>query len=298
MSYIGRFAPSPTGPMHFGSLIAATASYLDARKAKGTWLVRMEDVDTQRCRSSHARSILDTLETFGFEWDGEIVYQSKRQNYYQQALDAIKTTIYACSCTRKELNSRTGSGKFAYLYPGLCRDGPQKPNASRLSIRVRTDARPICFEDRCQGNYCQSIEKQVGDFILRRSDGLFSYQLAVVVDDALQAITHVVRGADLFDNTPRQIYLQHLLGYSTPTYLHFPVAVTRDGKKLSKQNQAPAIDVNDNRQRQRLLINALHFLGQKVDRELLFAKQHEFWSWAIEHWDASQIPKQMKIQYE
>ncbi|HVW07112.1 MAG TPA: tRNA glutamyl-Q(34) synthetase GluQRS [Bryobacteraceae bacterium] len=251
--YRVRFAPSPTGPLHFGSLVAALASYLDARAAGGAWLVRMEDLDTPRNVPGAGEEILRTLERFGFTWDEPVVWQSGRIDLYQAALDRLRTAglAYPCSCSRKG----TGGGP----YPGTCRNGPRDPGRP-LSWRVRTD-------------------DEGGDFIVRRSDGIFAYQLAVVADDGAQGITDVVRGADLLDSTPRQMYLQRLLGLPCPHYLHVPVALNEAGEKLSKQNHAPPLDeANPARE----LREALRFLGQ---RDVDGAAPDEIIPQAIRNWN-------------
>jgi glutamyl-Q tRNA(Asp) synthetase len=298
-AYIGRFAPSPTGPLHFGSLIAATASYLCARctgpQASHAWLLRMEDLDTPRCKKHYADSIIKTLEAFQFQWDGEIIYQRKRTHAYQDALDSIRQHSYPCSCTRKQLQGQTAHNPYSYIYPGNCRESLANPQAKQTSIRLKTQPTSICFDDQCQGRFCQNIKEKVGDFILKRSDGLFAYQLAVVVDDAWQGITHIVRGADLFDNTPRQIYLQQLLGYPQPDYLHFPVATTKNGKKLSKQNQSREISTQNKRMQ---LIDALEFLGQKPPRAKEFANLDDLWRWAVQNWHMDKIPRKLTICHE
>jgi len=296
--YVGRFAPTPSAHLHFGSLIAATASYLCARQHKhGKWLLRIEDIDTQRSHSKYSKSIIHMLEQFGFQWDDEIIYQSKRTQIYQNTLDSLNKYTYPCSCTRKQLSALTDDLNIGYIYPGLCREAPNNPDSTQFSIRLKTNNDPICFNDLCQNQkpFCQNIAQDIGDFILKRSDGLFAYQLAVVIDDAEQSITHVVRGADLFDNTPRQIYLQQLLGYDTPLYLHFPVAVSADGKKLSKQNRSPEI-TNKNKRVQ--LIKTLQFLGQPITHPDDFENLDDLWKWAVQNWDADLIPKKMAIKYE
>ncbi len=292
--HIGRFAPSPTGPLHFGSLIAAVASYLNVKtKENSQWLLRIEDVDTQREQQGATVSIINALEAYGFEWDGEISYQSQRSKHYQAALDAISENIYPCSCTRKSLMKATGS--YSYIYPGLCRKGITNTETDNRSIRVLTPQTPIGFTDQCQSDYfSQNINKAVGDFILKRTDGLWAYQLAVVVDDALQGVTEVVRGADLFDNTPRQIYLQSVLGYPTPAYLHFPVVVDASGKKLSKQNLSPEISAD---QKRATLVSALGFLGQNPPKAEAFSSLDELWAWALKHWNIENIPKRMTRKY-
>ncbi len=290
--HIGRFAPSPTGPLHFGSLIAATASYLCAKQHQcSKWLLRIEDVDIQREQAGATLSIIKTLETYGFIWDDEIIYQSQRNELYQAALESLKDHVYPCSCTRKVLRELSALTQYSYIYPGYCRDGIKNPANTHQSIRVKTNNKPVCFSDACQPQeYCQNIEQEVGDFILKRSDGLYAYQLAVVVDDALQKVNQVVRGADLFDITPRQIYLQDLLGYPTPQYLHFPVAVDEAGKKLSKQKLSPEIP---SQQKRATLIKALAFLGQQPPKLKEFSSIQDLWQWALNHWDASKIPQVM-----
>ena len=287
---IGRFAPSPTGPLHFGSLIAATASYLNIKtKKNGKWLLRIEDVDTQRIQKGATQSIINTLEVYGFEWDDEIIYQSQRNKNYQSALESIEKLTYPCSCTRKSLMTSTNG--YSYVYPGFCRNGMINPSAEHKCIRVISNQTPVSFTDQCQKKELrQNINKEVGDFILKRSDGLWAYQLAVVVDDAFQSVTEIVRGADLFDNTPRQIYLQRILGYSKPNYLHVPVAVDSAGKKLSKQNGSPEIT---NYQKRTTLISTLDFLGQKPPRADEFSSLEDLWAWALLNWDAQNIPKVM-----
>ena len=252
--YTGRFAPSPTGPLHIGSFLAALASWLDARAAGGRWLVRIEDLDRPRCVPGAADDILRSLERLGLAWDGEVVYQSRRLALYEEALQKLPT--YWCSCTRREIaDSSLGLAvDGAPIYPGTCRGGAA--GAAR-ALRVRTSADEICFDDRVQGRRCQVLERDIGDFVLYRADGLFAYQLAVVVDDAEQDVTDVVRGADLLDSTPRQIYLQRLLGAPTPRYLHVPVALNAAGEKLSKQTGARAIEPTRD-----TLRNALALLGQ------------------------------------
>ncbi|MEE9444173.1 MAG: tRNA glutamyl-Q(34) synthetase GluQRS, partial [Cocleimonas sp.] len=286
----GRFAPSPTGPLHFGSLIAATASYLSARShINNRWLLRIEDLDTQRSQQQHTQSIIHTLEQFGFKWDDKIHYQSNRSHAYQKALDLLSDVTYPCSCTRSFLRSSIHSDdKFGYIYPGFCREGLNKPDSSTINMRLKTDATKTCFTDMFQGEYCQNLCNDVGDFILKRSDGSFAYQLAVVVDDASQGINQIIRGADLFDNTPRQMYLQNLLGYITPHYGHFPVAVTSNGKKLSKQNLAPEISTQNKRA---LIIQSIIFLGQTRPNLSDFSNLDDLWAFAVQNWDQTKIPK-------
>lgn len=287
--YVGRFAPSPTGPLHFGSLVAALGSCLDARAVGGRWLLRMEDVDEPRCSSRAADDILRTLEACGFEWDGPVLVQSRRKTRYREILDGLKAAgqVYPCACTRRDLADATLAADGAAIYPGACRNGlpaGKKPRAWRL----RVDDVPVCFDDEIQGQLCQSQAREVGDFVLLRADGCFAYQLAVVVDDADQGVTHVVRGADLLDSTPRQIFLQRCLGLPTPVYAHLPVAMNADGEKLSKQTRAPAVDAADPVP---ALFDALKFLGQQPPPRLRRATTTDFWAWARTHWAIVQVPR-------
>jgi len=294
--YVGRFAPSPTGPLHFGSLVAALASWLDARASGGRWLVRMEDLDKPREQPGAAAAILRQLEALGLDWDGEVVYQSARSESYRAALDELtrRGLTYPCACSRKEIadsaiRSGDGSGLLlaadgARIYPGTCRSGIAPGRAVR-AIRLRTQgAPPMRFVDRIQGEVAQSVEREVGDFVLRRADGAFAYQLAVVVDDADQGVTDVVRGADLLDSTGRQMLLQRYLGAPAPRYAHVPAIVTASGEKLSKQTGAAPLDpARPDAQ----LRSALALLGHRppllAGRELL--------AWARASWDATRVPR-------
>ena len=295
MSYTGRFAPPPTGPLHFGSLVAAVASYCEAKANQGKWLVRMEDLDKPREVKGAAETILRSLDAFGFEWDGEIVYQSKRAELYAEALTTLKNQdlIYPCTCTRKEIaDSSTKLGIDGVIYPKTCLHRPVKPNLP-YSQRIQTNASKITFNDAIQGEISQNLSKQVGDFVLIRADGLFAYQLAVVVDDAAQGVTHIVRGADLLDSTPRQIYLQQRLNLPTPHYAHVPVACNLADEKLSKQTLAEPIDMRLSGQ---LICSALSFLGQLPPVEIKNADLNDIWHWAIANWALTKVPKQRKIQ--
>lgn len=306
MQYIGRFAPSPTGPLHFGSLVAAVASYCDARANQGKWLLRMEDVDKPREMQGAAENILRTLAVFGFEWDGEVFYQSQRHNMYAAAFNQLQhqQLIYPCICSRKEIaDSATTLGIEGAIYPQTCFNKTDNSNAREnhgsaipldtSSWRINVDnAGLITFNDATQGSVSQQLAHDVGDFILKRKDGLFSYQLAVVVDDALQGVTHIVRGADLLDSTPRQIYLQHLLGVTTPFYAHVPVMVNADGQKLSKQTLAKSINAETSTA---LVFEALRFLGQRPPADIKNATLEDIWSWAVANWQLDKIPQQ-KLQ--
>lgn len=258
--YRGRFAPSPTGALHFGSLVAALASWLDARAAGGDWLVRLEDLDTARNVPGAADMILRSLDAFGLHWDGPVVSQGGRVDLYQAALDRLLSngSAFGCACTRSEIAAIVSPGADGTVYPGTCRDG--LPDGRRVRAwRVRVDDRATGFEDRIQGCFIQHLQPDVGDFVVKRADGVFAYQLAVVVDDAQQGVTDIVRGADLLDSTPRQLWLQCLLGLPHPRHAHVPVATNRQGQKLSKQTYAPAIGTRD---AIASLRQALRFLGQ------------------------------------
>ena len=296
MSYVGRFAPSPTGPLHFGSLVAALASYLDAKAHGGKWLVRIEDIDETRCKAEYTTEILTTLQSFGMHWDGEIETQSMRKPLYEDALRKLASggLTYACVCSRKEIADSATNGLDGPVYPGTCRgsniDANQGARAHLAATRVRTTSEMIGFSDLAQGAIEQCIEQEIGDFVLKRRDGLFAYQLAVVVDDAAQGITHVVRGADLLDSTARQIYLQKLLGLPTPQYLHIPVAVNAQGQKLSKQTLAAAITSAGN-DVCGLILSALRFLGQPVADLSSAATTSELLLRSAQRWDQNRLPQ-------
>ncbi len=264
-AYLGRFAPSPTGPLHAGSLVAAVASYLDARVHGGSWLVRIEDVDEARSVAGAAEAILTLLQQLGMRWDGEVVWQSRRTELYQAAFDRLGALAYPCGCNRREIaDSRLGTGPDgAAIYPGTCRLG-LGPGKTTRSLRLRVPepgADLVAFVDRFAGPVGQHIATDAGDFVLKRGDGFWAYQLAVVVDDAAQGVTDVVRGADLLDSTPRQIYLQRLLGLPTPRYLHVPVLRNARGEKLSKQTGAAAVAPRGETQALAALLDAARGLG-------------------------------------
>jgi glutamyl-Q tRNA(Asp) synthetase len=289
----GRFAPSPTGPLHFGSLIAAIASWLDARHARSEWLVRIEDIDETRTVPGAADHILRTLEQFGLKWDGEVVWQSRRKHLYKEALERLRAAglVYRCRCSRKEIADSGLRGIEGIVYPGTCRTlglGVEVPGADRFQVA------PGLVEaiDRVQGPIAQDVARDVGDFVLKRRDGLYAYQLAVVVADAAQGITDVVRGADLLQSTPRQVLLQHALGLGmrTPRYLHFPVATDAAGEKLSKQTLASAVDAS---RAAEVIAVALRFLGQpratsRIPSEMLAE--------AARAWDPERVPKAVSMR--
>ena len=281
--YCGRFAPSPSGPLHFGSLVAAVAGFVDARARRGRWLLRVEDLDPPRVVPGAADAILATLDAYGLHWDGAVVYQSARLEHYRAALERLRQTglVYPCGCSRRDIAAtRTGP-----VYPGTCRNGVSSHRPPAL--RLRTDDREIAFLDRLQGRFGQRLESEVGDFVLRRADGVYAYQLAVVVDDAWQQVSDVVRGSDLLDSTPRQIYLQRLLGLPQPRYCHLPLALNRQGDKLSKQTGAPALD---DRRPALALVAALDFLDQHPPPHLAAAGANQVLDWAVANWQPARIP--------
>ena len=287
--YTGRFAPSPTGELHFGSLLAALASYLDARAHQGKWLLRIEDLDPPREQPGVKLQFASIMETFGLHWDAEITFQSQRLEHYQQALDQLldQSHAYLCGCSRKQLQQRSGST----IYDRYCSPQSTHPSSkAEAPAAVRADCGPLNhisrFEDLIQGPQALAM-REIGDFVIYRKDGLFAYQLAVVVDDYLQGISHVVRGSDLLDETHRQLRLQHLLGYPHPIYAHIPVASNAAGQKLSKQTYARALDCDNPRPQ---LIAALEFLGQQPPPELNDGSVEEIIRWAIGHWQRNTIP--------
>ncbi len=294
--YRGRFAPSPTGPLHFGSLLAAVGSYLEARRQNGEWLVRIEDLDPPREVPGADKLILDTLEAYGFEWNGAVLYQSQHSEYYLHALERLQQMglLYRCSCSRKEIAERSEQlGLRSGVYPGTCR-GHQADIHQQHTLRLLTEGQQVEFSDAIQGTIRQILAEEVGDFVLRRADGLFAYQLAIVVDDAEQGITEVVRGSDLLDSTPRQILIQRYLDYPTPAYRHLPIAVNTEGLKLSKQTFAPALKQDNPLP---TLWQALHFLGQQPPEELSEGDITDFWRWAIAHWQADRVPRKLAITW-
>lgn len=289
-AYRGRFAPSPTGPLHFGSLVSAVGSFLDARSQDGAWLLRIEDVDRPRTMAGAAEDILHTLEGLALYWDGPVLYQSARTEAYADAVEQLRVrgAIYPCACTRKEISDSALRGLEGQVYPGTCREGlPAGREARAWRIRtagVQQDMADgtVDFTDRLQGKVSQHLESEIGDFVVLRADGLHAYQLAVVIDDAFQEITHVVRGADLLASTARQIYLQLLLKLPQPAYMHLPVVVNAQGEKLSKQTLAQPVDVNAAAQE---LVHALAFLRQLPPADLAGCRPDEILSWGVKHWN-------------
>ena len=277
--YVGRFAPSPTGPLHFGSLLAAVASYLEARRHDGRWLVRVEDIDPPREQAGATELIVAALERYGFEWDGSLIYQSTSDPQHREAIRQLLDNglAYRCGCSRKDL-ADVAKGSLGRIYPGTCRNGSDAQDAA---VRVRTDDEPVAFDDGLQGRRSLRLESESGDFVIRRRDKLVAYQLAVTVDDSLQGITEIVRGIDLMDSTPRQIWLQHCLGLHTPAYQHITVAVHADGSKLSKLTGAAGISLTSV---EPVLVAALDALGQQPPADLCNASLAEIWAWAAQHW--------------
>lgn len=286
--YVGRFAPSPSGALHFGSLVAAVGSILDARAHGGRWLLRIEDVDTPRTVPGAAEGILATLERFGFEWDGAVVRQSERGDAYAAALARLCTAglAYPCACTRRELADQPLARDGSRRYPGTCRGGLPPGRAGR-AWRVRAEG-VVRFCDAVQSEQEIDLAADAGDYVVKRADGLFAYQLAVVVDDAEAGVTHVVRGADLLDSTARQIHLLGLLGQPVPAYAHLPLATNAAGEKLSKQTLARAIDAHPP---QVALMAALRFLGHNPPDMLATAPLAETWAWARAHWSLAAVPR-------
>ncbi len=288
--YRGRFAPTPSGELHFGSLLAAMASYADARAHQGQWLLRIDDIDQARVVAESTEHIIHTLEQLGFEWDEDIYYQSQHIRDYQQALQHLQQQqfTYACTCSRKQIKTHSSSG----MYPGTCRNKQQATSEQDHAIRVKVPSPGnIDFKDLIQGHYSQELRQTVGDFIIYRRDRVFSYHLAIVVDEYLTDISHVIRGHDLIDSTPRQIYLQQRLNYPPPVYAHIPLAVTADNLKLSKLSHARKIDTN-----LATLIQAARFLGQKIDSDDNYQNKQDFWQHLFEVWQLKQVPKMEKIE--
>ena len=285
-TYRGRFAPSPTGPLHFGSVIAAVGSFLEARHRKGKWLVRVDDLDGPRTAPGASDAILADLERLGLHWDGGVCYQSTRTDHYREGLERLRVAgwTFPCGCSRKD---------YQNVYPGTCRYG-LAPGKRARTRRMRVADITIVLDDLIQGECSQRLDETVGDFVVRRADGIFAYHLAVVVDDADYRVTEIVRGADLLGSTPRQIHLQRCLGLPTPRYAHLPVAVNGAGQKLSKQTYAepvadkPAVP---------LVVAALDFLGQQPHSQLHDASLDELWSWAIANWRMDRVPRLRAIHW-
>lgn len=283
-TYTGRFAPSPTGPLHFGSLLAAMASYLEARSRGGRWLLRIEDIDPPREQPGASAAILRALEVYGFQWDSAVAYQSRNDSTHRRIIARLQESglAYPCSCSRRDL-AGAKAGPLGVVYPGTCRSGA---TGDDTAIRVKTDDAPVRFRDKLQGFQSQRLESESGDFVILRRDGLIAYHLAVVVDDFAQGVTHIVRGVDLMDSTPRQIYLQRVLGYKTPEYAHIPVAVNASGQKLSKLTGAKALPLDTVGP---TLVSALRALEQNPPPDLADAAVESIWRWARDHWNVEAL---------
>ena len=286
LPYVGRFAPTPSGDLHLGSLYTAVASFLDARVHRGRWLLRVEDLDRPREIAGSADGILRTLERFGFEWDGAVIRQFERAARYEEALSALRSQhrTFACSCSRAQLEDEL-------RYPGTCRTRHEQGTSA--AIRLRVEAGQVQFTDLIQGTYRQNVADAVGDFILRRRDQIYAYVLAVTVDDAAQGVTHIVRGADLLDNTPRQIYLQRQLGLPEPSYAHVPVLTEADGGKLAKSRRSVRLSAESPLPQ---LLSVFSLLGLKPPPSLASATIAEAWGWAIRQWDLNRVPKRLDLR--
>lgn len=287
---VGRFAPSPTGPLHFGSLVAAVGSYCLARQAGGRWLLRIDDLDAPRVVAGAADAILRALEALGLDWDGEVVWQSRRLEAYGEAMRRLEAQglVYGCGCSRREiLASAPHPGEEGPVYPGTCRNG-LPPGRHPRAERVRVPAAPVCFRDGVFGDQEQHLADAVGDFVLRRADGIYAYQLATVVDDAAAGINQVVRGADLLASTPRQIFLHACLGSAIPRYVHLPLALGGDGEKLSKRHHLDGEGVFN--ADGRLLEAVLTFLGQVPPVDLRRASSRELLAWGVANFDLARVP--------
>ena len=286
-AHAGRYAPSPTGDLHKGSLVAALASFLQARAHGAPWFMRIDDLDAPRVIPGAAARILRTLEVFGLYWDGAVMYQSQRRTAHEQALTRLRRCdcLFACGCSRSE--ARSGPvGIEGRIYPGTCRNGLPAGKSPR-SLRVRVEDAPLIVADRIQGRYEQNLATGIGDFVVRRADGVIAYQLATVVDDISQGVAEVVRGADLLSSTPRQMFLYGLLERDAPTYAHVPLLVDGDGWKLGKSNGALQLDT---KQRGRHLVEALTLLGQALAADLAASSIDDIIAWAIRHWRPQAIP--------
>lgn len=295
--YIGRFAPSPTGPLHLGSLYTALASFLDARSRQGLWLLRIDDIDTPRNAPGAIDRILTTLDAYGLCWDGGVYFQSDHLADYEQVLFELQQAdrLYPCTCSRKMLAELPTTPAAHDIYPGLCRDRQTPPSGKPHAWRVRSDDRDIAFEDALQGMICQNLAAEHGDFILKRKEGIVSYQLACVIDDHLQQVTHVVRGHDLVDSTPKQIFLQQLIGLPTPSYMHVPIIADKLGYKLSKQTQAASVAMNEPH---RIIFQLLELLQQNPPRQLWGAGCAELLEWAVQNWNPAPLAKTAVIRPE
>ena len=293
-TYRGRFAPSPTGPLHLGSLLTAVASYLDARAHHGKWLVRIDNIDPPREMPGASSLILATLEQHGFRWDESVLYQSTRKSAYEEVLGHLEKSglSYLCSCSRKLISQIATIGMLGPIYPGTCRDAGIHLDGEQHSVRLKTDDTRVSFEDRIQGQQQVALNQEIGDFVIRRADGFYAYHLATAVDDHYQGITHVVRGRDLLENTFPQYFLQSKLNYPHPAYTHIPIVTLEDGTKLSKQSGAAPIS---SAHPQKNIVQILNMLGQKCPNELHTESLDILWNWAIANWNSAAIPRSQNI---
>ncbi|RLT94733.1 tRNA glutamyl-Q(34) synthetase GluQRS [Ketobacter sp.] len=287
--YVGRFAPSPTGPLHIGSLLTAVASYLDAKAHQGQWLVRMEDLDPPREQPGAADAILNTLQHYGLHWDGDVLFQSQQHGRYETTVQQLlaDNNAFYCTCSRTQILAASGST----TYPGTCRACHQPP-ATPFAVRLQVQNKDVSFEDDLQGPQRCNLQQQGGDFVIKRKEGLYAYHLAVVLDDALQGITHVVRGSDLLESTFSHWYLQEVLHLAHPHYAHLPVIVNGEGQKLSKQTYAEPIPRQDPGPYLRYCLQAL---GQTPPATLRGAAKATILEWGCEHWRLQQVPHQRSI---
>ncbi len=293
LAYTGRYAPSPTGPLHKGSLVAALASFLQALSRGALWKMRVDDLDTPRVVPGATARILRTLEDFGLTWDGPVLYQSQRAAAYDESVRQLRDRgmVFDCGCTRRQAQAGP-QGLEGPIYPGTCRNGIPHGKPAR-SVRAVADRAQMIFVDQIQGTYRQNLSRDIGDFIVRRADGLVAYQLATVVDDAAQGIGEVVRGADLLSSTPRQMHLQTALDLAQPVYAHVPLVVDCEGRKLGKSNGALALNA---RERRRELVEALELLGQAPEPELALEPVANIIAWAVARWHLPAVPKRVHVR--
>jgi glutamyl-Q tRNA(Asp) synthetase len=291
--YIGRFAPSPTGPLHLGSLVAAVASYLQAKTHSGSWLVRIEDIDPPREMAGASQDIIDGLHAHGFDF-ATPAYQSHRLDEYAQKIDQLLKSgaAYPCFCSRQDIRKIAKTGRIGHIYPGTCRHGQPVSGGESLAVRYLTDGNAITFTDALQGVQRCNLEAEIGDFLIRRRDGRVGYQLAVALDDANQGVTQVVRGIDLLDSTFPQLALLRAFGLAEPAYMHVPVVVNQAGQKLSKQHGAPALCLE---RPEKNLFNSLFLLNQNPPQALRHEPLESIWNWAVTNWTPSRLSGQRAI---
>ena len=283
---IGRFAPTPSGDLHLGSLVAAVASFLDAKSRGGLWLLRIDDVDLPRARADSVLNILRALDAFGFEWDGDVVYQSRHLDIYQEFLERLRPFLFECCCTRQSLKNQRKASDGGIFYPGICKNRKISGALENKTIRFEVPNKPLIFNDFLLGECMQNLANDCGDFVIKRRDNVFAYHLATVVDDDLSGVSHVVRGADLKDSTFRQILLQEVLGLKTPFYAHLPIVKNENGEKLSKQTHAKPLN---RRKPSEELWMALKFLKQNPPFEIKKASTAEIWAWAKKAWNINAL---------